>query len=32
MVLLFFTAGYIGEFEFVDDHHSTKIVVELNKD
>lgn len=24
--------GYIGEFEFVDDHHSTKIVVELNKD
>lgn len=25
-----FTAGYIGEFEFVDDHRSGKIVVELN--
>lgn len=23
-------AGYIGEFEFVDDHRSGKIVVELN--
>mgnify|MGYP003702935277 CR=1 FL=1 len=26
----FLTAGYIGEFEFVDDHRSGKIVVELN--
>jgi small subunit ribosomal protein S15Ae len=25
-----FTAGYIGEFEFVDDHRAGKIVVELN--
>lgn len=25
-----FPAGYIGEFEFVDDHRSGKIVVELN--
>lgn len=24
------TAGYIGEFEYVDDHRSGKIVVELN--
>ena len=23
-------AGYIGEFEFVDDHRAGKIVVELN--
>ncbi|KAG8081247.1 hypothetical protein GUJ93_ZPchr0007g4913 [Zizania palustris] len=23
-------AGYIGEFEFVDDHRSDKIVVEIN--
>ena len=23
-------AGYIGEFEYVDDHRSGKIVVELN--
>jgi hypothetical protein len=27
---LFWTPGYIGEFEFVDDHRSGKIVVELN--
>ena len=27
---ILFTAGYIGEFEFVDDHRSGKIVVELN--
>ena len=27
---LFFFSGYIGEFEFVDDHRSGKIVVELN--
>lgn len=26
----FWTPGYIGEFEFVDDHRSGKIVVELN--
>jgi small subunit ribosomal protein S15Ae len=25
-----FYAGYIGEFEYVDDHRSGKIVVELN--
>jgi len=25
-----FTAGYIGEFEFIVDHPSGKIVVELN--
>ena len=24
------TAGYIGEFEYVDDHRAGKIVVELN--
>ena len=31
-VLLFFflLIGYIGEFEYVDDHRSGKIVVELN--
>lgn len=27
---LFWTPGYIGEFEFVDDHRAGKIVVELN--
>jgi ribosomal protein S8 len=26
----FFFEGYIGEFEYVDDHRSGKIVVELN--
>lgn len=26
----FFFIGYIGEFEYVDDHRSGKIVVELN--
>ena len=26
----YLTAGYISEFEFVDDHRSGKIVVELN--
>ncbi|KAL2943737.1 40S ribosomal protein S15a-4, partial [Bienertia sinuspersici] len=24
------SAGYIGEFEYVDDHRSRKIVIELN--
>jgi small subunit ribosomal protein S15Ae len=28
--LVSFYAGYIGEFEYVDDHRSGKIVVELN--
>lgn len=28
--LLIFSAGYIGEFEYVDDHRAGKIVVELN--
>lgn len=29
-MFLYSTAGYIGEFEYVDDHRSGKIVVELN--
>jgi small subunit ribosomal protein S15Ae len=28
--LLVLSVGYIGEFEYVDDHRSGKIVVELN--
>jgi hypothetical protein len=30
MIFFFFPAGYIGEFELVDDHRAGKIVVELN--
>ncbi len=30
MIFFFFSAGYIGEFELVDDHRAGKIVVELN--
>lgn len=30
MDIFYETAGYIGEFEYVDDHRSGKIVVELN--
>lgn len=30
LCLLFSALGYIGEFEYVDDHRSGKIVVELN--
>jgi ribosomal protein S8 len=30
LVVLLCLAGYIGEFEFVDNHRSGKIVVELN--
>jgi ribosomal protein S8 len=30
MIFYFFSAGYIGEFELVDDHRAGKIVVELN--
>lgn len=29
-LFLFMVSGYIGEFEYVDDHRSGKIVVELN--
>lgn len=29
-MLLFLSIGYIGEFEYVDDHRAGKIVVELN--
>ena len=28
--MVFFFVGYIGEFEYVDDHRAGKIVVELN--
>jgi small subunit ribosomal protein S15Ae len=28
--MLSFSTGYIGEFEYVDDHRAGKIVVELN--
>lgn len=30
MTAIIFFAGYIGEFEYVDDHRAGKIVVELN--
>lgn len=30
LLILFCSTGYIGEFEYVDDHRSGKIVVELN--
>lgn len=29
-MFLFLSIGYIGEFEYVDDHRAGKIVVELN--
>lgn len=29
-ILIFLSAGYIGEFEEVDDHRSGKIVIQLN--
>jgi len=29
-ILTFFSSGYIGEFESVDDHRSGKIVIQLN--
>ena len=30
LIFCLFGAGYIGEFEYVDDHRAGKIVVELN--